>query len=66
MTAGLGVQGGFGETTQVLHRFLDEVARWQDVLVHVRLPVPYLDEDMVSIKADAGFSASWTLVEWQP
>jgi hypothetical protein len=65
-SAGIAQRAGFGETTQSMHRFLDQLAQWQETLTHVKLPVPYLDEEMVSFVVPEGHDVAWTLVEWQP
>ena len=66
MTAGLAHVSGAGETSQSLHRFLDQLTLWQRNLVHLELPLPYVDEDMIQVKAAPGYSAAWTLVDWKP
>ncbi|CAM2006616.1 hypothetical protein [Acanthopleuribacter pedis] len=66
MTAGLAHVSGSGETSQSLHRFLDQITQWQRSLVHLELPLPYVAEDMIRVQAAAGYAAAWTLVEWTP
>ncbi|CAM2066256.1 hypothetical protein SCOR_12820 [Sulfidibacter corallicola] len=66
MTAGLAHVTGAGETSQSLHRFLDQLTQWQRTLVHMELPLPYVDESMIRVQAKPGYSVAWTLVEWSP
>ncbi len=66
MTAGLAHVSGAGETSQSLHRFLDQLTLWQRSLVHLELPLPYVAEDMIRVQAAAGYAAAWTLVDWKP
>lgn len=65
-TAGITQRAGFGETRQSMHSFLDKLAQWQETLVHVKLPVPYLDESMIGFVVPEGYDVAWTLVDWQP
>ncbi|MDJ0835622.1 MAG: hypothetical protein QNK37_03845 [Acidobacteriota bacterium] len=66
MTAGMAMSAGKGEISSSLARFFSRLTQWQDSLVHLVLSVPYVEADMVDVRAAEGYIADWTLVEWQP
>ena len=66
LTAGIGLASTYGESTQSLHRFFQNLTDWQKSLVHLDIALPYLDADLVRVAAQDGYTAGWTLVEWQP
>ncbi len=65
LTAGLAHSSGFGETTHGLHQFLEKLSKWQRVLVHLELPLPVNDDQLIKVESPEGYSVSWTVVEWR-
>lgn len=65
LTAGLAHSSGFGETTSSLHQFFQKFSQWQKVLVHLELPLPVSDDQLIKVQSPAGYTVSWTMVEWR-
>lgn len=66
LTAGMAVAVGKGEESTALKRFFSDLTLWQESLVHLQLNAPYMEADMVDVRAGEGVIPSWTLVSWRP
>jgi len=66
LTAGMTFKKGSQETQQTMFLFLEQLSAWQDSLVHVRLPLPFVSAEMIKVDAGEGYTAAWTLVSWDP
>ena len=66
LTAGMTFKKGSPETQQTMFLFMEQLSAWQNSLVHVRLPLPFVSAEMIKVDAGEGHTAAWTLVRWDP